>query len=53
MNNIIKIILFVAVGLALNQIVNLAYRLASKKSNAIHLRFLKSAINVFVDIIII
>ena len=53
MNNIIKIILFLAVGLALNQIVNLAYRLASKKSNAIHLRFLKSAINVFVDIIII
>lgn len=53
MSNAIKIVLFVAVGLALNQIVNLIYRLASKKSNAIHLRFLKSAINVFVDIVII
>ncbi len=53
MNNLLKIGLFVAVGLALNQFVNLCYRLASRKSKAIHLHFLKSAINVFIDVIII
>ncbi len=53
MNNLLKIALFVAVGLALNQLVNLCYRLVSKKSKAIHLHFLKSAINVFVDVVII
>ncbi|EOS25522.1 hypothetical protein C806_01649 [Lachnospiraceae bacterium 3-1] len=53
MDWLFKIALFVGVGLALNQMVNLCYRLASKKTNAIHLRFLKSAINVFIDIVII
>ena len=53
MDYFIKIGIFVAVGLGLNQVVNLGYRAASRKSNAIHLRFLKSAINVFIDVIII
>ncbi len=53
MHYLLKISLFVAVGLGLNQVVNLGYRLASKKSNAIHLRFLKSAVNVFIDVVII
>ena len=53
MHYLLKIALFVGVGLGLNQLVNLCYRLASKKTNAIHLRFLKSAINVFVDVVII
>ena len=40
MDYFIKIGIFVAVGLGLNQVVNLGYRAASRKSNAIHLRFL-------------
>lgn len=53
MHFLLKIALFVGVGLALNQMVNLGYRFISKKTNAIHLRFFKSAINVFIDVVII
>ena len=53
MDYIFQIILFVGVGLGLNQVVNLIYRLASKKTNTIHLRFLKSIINVMIDVVVI
>lgn len=53
MHFLLKIGLFVAVGLALNQLVNLIYRLVSRKTNAIHLRFFKSIINVLIDVVII
>ena len=48
MRYIIEIGIFVVVTLALNQIVNLVYRFASKKTNAIHLRFTKSVAHVII-----
>lgn len=53
MNYIIKIGAFAAITLALTQIVNLGYRLASKKTNAVHLRFTKSAAHVIISVIAI
>ncbi|EOT24547.1 hypothetical protein C805_02759 [Eubacterium sp. 14-2] len=53
MHFLVKIGLFIGVGLALNQLVNLIYRIVSKKTNAIHLRFLKSIFNVMIDVVII
>ena len=48
MRYIIEIGIFAAITLGLNQIVNLVYRLALKKTNAIHLRFTKSAAHVII-----
>ena len=53
MGYLIEIGIFVAITLALNQIVNLVYRLASKKTNAVHLRFSKSAAHVIISVIAI
>lgn len=53
MSYIIKIVVFAAITLALNQVVNLVYRLASKKTNAVHLRFSKSAAHVTISVIAI
>lgn len=53
MSYLIKIGIFVAITLVLNQIVNLIYRLASKKTKAVHLRFSKSAAHVIISVIAI
>ena len=53
MSYLIKIVVFAAITLALTQIVNLGYRLASKKTNAVHLRFTKSAVHVIISVIAI
>lgn len=53
MSYLIEIGIFVGITLALNQIVNLVYRLASKKTNAVHLRFSKSAAHVIISVIAI
>ena len=53
MSYIIEIGIFVAITLALNQIVNMGYKLASKKTNAVHLRFSKSAAHVIISVIAI
>lgn len=53
MSYIIEIGIFFAITLALNQIVNLAYKLISKKTNAVHLRFSKSAAHVIISVIAI
>ena len=39
MSYLIEIGIFAGITLALNQIVNLVYRLAARKTNAVHLRF--------------
>lgn len=53
MGIIIKIGLFIVVAFVLNYIVNLIFRLLSKKTKEIHLRFLRGVANVIVNVIII
>ena len=53
MSSIIEIGAYVGITLVLYQVVNLIYRLASKKTNAIHLRFAKSAAHVLITVIAI
>ncbi len=52
MNNWIKIAIFIVAELLINRIVNLVFRLMSKKHNSVHLRFIKSIMNVIVIIIV-
>ncbi|MDE7308095.1 MAG: mechanosensitive ion channel family protein [Lachnospiraceae bacterium] len=51
MNNLIKIGIFILIELFINRIVNLIFRIMSKKHNSVHLRFAKSTINVLVVIV--
>ena len=53
MSYLIEIGIFAGITLALNQIVNLVYRLAARKTNAVHLRFSKSAAHVIISVIAI
>ena len=53
MSFVLEIGAYVAITLVLYQVVNLVYRLASKKTNAIHLRFAKSAAHVLITVIVI
>ena len=53
MDYLMKIGVFVGIGLILNHIVYWVYRFAAKKSDSVHLRFSKSIINVFINVIII
>ena len=48
MNNLLEIGIFILIEIILNRIVNLAFRIMSKKHNTVHLRVLKSAAN-FLD----
>ena len=52
MDNFLKIAIFVVVELLLNRIVNLIFRLMSKKHNSVHLRFAKSILNVVIVIVV-
>lgn len=53
MNSIVKICIFVLVGLILNYTVDLIFRLLSKKTKEVHLRFSKRVIKVVIYVIII
>ena len=53
MNSLLKIGIFIIIELFLNRIVNLIFRIMSKKHNSVHLRFAKSIINVLVVIVMI
>lgn len=53
MFSLIKIGIFIGIGVFLNRIVYLIYRFASRKSDSVHLHFSKSAANVIIDVIII
>ena len=52
MDDFLKIAIFVVVELLLNRIVNLIFRLMSKKHNSVHLRFAKSILNVVIVIVV-
>lgn len=39
MNNLLEIGIFILIEIILNRIVNLAFRIMSKKHNTVHLRF--------------
>lgn len=52
MDIIIKIILFILVELLLNRIVNLIFRIMTRKHNSVHLRFIKSILNVTIVIVV-
>ncbi len=51
MNSLLKIGVFILIELIINRIVNLIFRIMSKKHNSVHLRFAKSIINVLVVIV--
>ncbi len=48
MSNLVMIVVFIGVGLALNQITNLIFRMIVKKNKSVHIRFTKSLINVLI-----
>ena len=52
MNNLLEIGIFILIEIILNRIVNLAFRIMSKKHNTVHLRFLKSAANFLVALVV-
>lgn len=53
MSNLLMIAAFVAVGLILNRIVNLIFRIIIKKKGTVHVRFFKSLINVLILVVVI
>lgn len=53
MDVLLKIGIFVLIEIVLNRIVNLIFRILSKKHNSVHLRFFKSTINVLIVIVVI
>lgn len=53
MNSLLKIGIFILIELFLNRVVNLIFRIMSKKHNSVHLRFGKSIINVLIVIVMI
>lgn len=53
MNTFITIAIFLAVGLFLNRVINLIFRLIARKRNSSHLNFFKSMANAVVIVIVI
>lgn len=53
MNIFVKIGLFILAELFINRVVNLVFRMMSKKHNSVHLRFIKSIANVIVVIVVL
>jgi len=53
MGNFIKIVVFIGIGLLLNQIVNLIFRMIGRKKYSAHLRFFKRLINVVIIVLTI
>lgn len=53
MDVLLKIGIFVLVEIVLNRMVNLIFKMLSKKHNSVHLRFFKSTINVFIVVAVI
>lgn len=52
MNNLAEIGIFILIEIILNRMVNLMFKAVSKKHNSVHLRFLKSAANFLVALIV-
>lgn len=52
MSNLLKICIFIGTELCVNRLVNLIFKLMSKTHNSVHLRFMKSAVNVAVFVIV-
>lgn len=52
MNNLIEIGVFIVIEIILNRIVNVSFRVLSRKHNTVHLRFLKSAANFLVALVV-
>lgn len=52
MDILIKIILFILAELLLNRIVNLIFRIMTRKHNSVHLRFIKSILNVTIVVVV-
>lgn len=52
MNNLAEIGIFILIEIILNRMVNLMFKVVSKKHNSVHLRFLKSAVNFLVALIV-
>ena len=52
MNNLAEIGIFILIEIILNRMVNLMFKAVSKKHNSVHLRFLKSAVNFLVALIV-
>ncbi len=53
MSNIVMVVVFIGVGLVLNQTVNFIFRMAMKKNRSMHIRFIKSLLNVLIVILTI
>lgn len=53
MDSVIKIGLFILAELLLNRVVNLVFRIMSRKHNSVHLRFIKSILNVLIVIVVL
>ncbi len=53
MNNLLEIGIFILIEIVLNRLVNLAFRIMSKKHNSVHLRFIKSAANFLVALVVV
>ena len=53
MNSLIEIGIFILIEIVLNRIVNLIFRVLSKKHHSVHLHFLKSATNLLVAIVVV
>lgn len=53
MGNILTIVIFIAAGLIANQIVNLIFKVITKKKRGVHVRFFKSVIHVLIIVVTI
>lgn len=53
MSNLLKIAVFIITELIITRIINLLFRLMSKKHNSVHLRFTKSAVNVVISVVLV
>ncbi len=53
MNNLLEIGIFILIEIVLNRLVNLAFHVMSKKHNSVHLRFIKSAANFLVALVVV
>lgn len=53
MNSIVKIVIFILVALLLDRAVNLIFSFLMRKHNSVHMRFTKSAISVFIFVIVL
>ena len=52
MSNLLKILLFIGIGILLNRLVGLIFLVMEKRNKSVHLRFTKSVVNVVFAVIL-